>query len=105
MKRVIKNKKKMKNTMYIVFGTFALLLFMITRANPSFANEWLIIDEALDKIAEQTVILDPLPEEDESETSNETLEEWENITEPRINSRRKGSWMRWKFSRFRRWWR
>jgi predicted nucleic acid-binding Zn ribbon protein len=39
MKRVIKNKKKMKNTMYIVFGTFALLLFMITRTNPSFANE------------------------------------------------------------------
>jgi hypothetical protein len=39
MKRVIKNKKKMKNTMYIVFGTFALALFGITRINPSYANE------------------------------------------------------------------
>ena len=77
----------MKNTMYIVFGTFALLLFMITRSNPSFAEEWLLIDEALNKIAEQIVITDPLPEEDESETSNETLEE--DVTEPEIDQEEK----------------
>jgi predicted nucleic acid-binding Zn ribbon protein len=39
MKRVIKNQKKMKNTMYIVFGVFALALFAITRSNPSYAEE------------------------------------------------------------------
>jgi predicted nucleic acid-binding Zn ribbon protein len=39
MKRVIKNKKKMKNTMYIVFGVFALALFGVTMWNPSYANE------------------------------------------------------------------
>ena len=82
MKRVIKNKKKMKNTMYIVFGTFALLLFMITRTNPSFANEWLIIDEALDKIAEQTIPSDNVSGED-SEVSDESIE-GENPTEPEI---------------------
>ena len=83
MKKVIKNKKRMKNIMYIVFWTFALLLFMITRTNPSFANEWLIIDDALDKVAEQTVISDPLPEEDGPETSDESLEG--DVTEPELN--------------------
>jgi predicted nucleic acid-binding Zn ribbon protein len=39
MKRVIKHQKKMKNTMYIVFGVFALALFAITRANPSYASD------------------------------------------------------------------
>ena len=50
MKRVIKHQKKMKNTMYIVFGAFALALFAITRINPSYANDWLMIDNALDAI-------------------------------------------------------
>jgi hypothetical protein len=36
----------------------------------------------LDKIAEQTVILDPLPEEDESETSDESLDG--DVTEPEL---------------------
>jgi hypothetical protein len=31
MKKVIKHPKKMKNAMYIVFGVFALALFVITR--------------------------------------------------------------------------
>jgi predicted nucleic acid-binding Zn ribbon protein len=39
MKRVIKNQKKMKNTMYIVFGVFALALFGVTMLNPSYAEE------------------------------------------------------------------
>jgi hypothetical protein len=29
----------MKNTMYIVFGVFALALFGVTMWNPSYANE------------------------------------------------------------------
>jgi hypothetical protein len=36
----------MKNIMYIVFGIFALALFTITRANPSYASDWLILDNA-----------------------------------------------------------
>jgi hypothetical protein len=39
MKRVITNKEKMKNAMYIVFGVFALALFAITRIHPSYAND------------------------------------------------------------------
>ena len=39
MNKIITNKKKMKNTMYIVFGIFALVLFTITRANPSYASD------------------------------------------------------------------
>ena len=53
MRRVIKNQKKMKDTMYIVFGVFALALFGITMLNPSYAEEWLIIDDALDAVAQQ----------------------------------------------------
>ena len=103
MKKVIKNPKKMKNAMYIVFGVFALVLFGITMLNPSYAEEWLIIDDALDaviwqmttgswgfeKVEEQKVI-QPVEEDEGGEitepadpvepevTPVEKIEEWEN---------------------------
>ena len=98
MKRVIKDQNKMKNTMYIVFGVFALALFGITMSNPSYAEEWLIIDDALDAVAQQITsgswgfekveeekLIQPV-ENDEGEdkdivepevTSDEEIEEWE----------------------------
>jgi hypothetical protein len=39
MNKIIRNNEKMKNIMYIVFGIFALALFTITRANPSYASD------------------------------------------------------------------
>ena len=103
MRRVIKNKKKMKNAMYIVFGVFALALFGVTMWNPSYAEEWLIIDDALDaviwqmttgswgfeKVEEQKVI-QPVEEDEGGEITEpadpaepevipvEEIEEWEN---------------------------
>ena len=99
MRRVIKNQKKMKDTMYIVFGVFALALFGITMWNPSYAEEWLIIDEALDAImqwtemygswgfekVEEEKLIQPV-EDDECEDADivefeitpvEEIEEWE----------------------------
>ena len=66
MKRVITNKEKMKNAMYIVFWVFALALFAITRIHPSYANEWLMIDDALDAIVLYWEV-DQLPEDEEVE--------------------------------------
>ena len=43
----------MKNTIYVIFGLFALALFCITMLNPSYAEEWLIIDDALDVVVWQ----------------------------------------------------
>jgi len=99
MRRVIKNQKKMKNTMYIVFWVFALALFGITMLNPSYAEEWLIIDDALDaimqwtemygswgfeKVEEEKMILPVEEDEGEDEdvvesevTPVEEIEEWE----------------------------
>ena len=50
MKKVIKNPKKMKNAMYVVFGVFALALFVITRTWNSYATDGLMIDNALDSV-------------------------------------------------------
>ncbi len=75
MKKVIKNQKKMKNTMYIVFGVFALALFGVTIINPSYASEWLIIDEALDAI----VLYWEVETAKDEEVVEETQDEEENI--------------------------
>ena len=70
--------------MYIVFGTFALLLFMITRSNPSFAEEWLIIDDALDAIAESTVVSNPSLDDEKLNVEENQSSEDEDITEPEL---------------------
>ena len=95
MKKVIKHPKKMKNAMYIVFGVFALALFTITRIHPSYANEWLMIDDALDAIVLYWEV-EQLPEDEEVEgVQNEEVqengqiqdvEEDENIVEPEETS-------------------
>ena len=79
MKRVIKNQKKMKNAMYIVFGAFALALFAITRMHPSYANEWLMIDDALDAIVLYWEVETSTEEENVKEAQDEDAEEPELI--------------------------
>ena len=94
---MVKNQKKMKNTMYIVFGVFALTLFGITMLNPSYAEEWLIIDDALDAImqwremygswgfekVEEEKMIQPVEDHEDEDivepevTSDEEIEEWE----------------------------
>ena len=80
MKRVIKNQKKMKNAMYIVFGAFALALFAITRINPSYADNWLMIDNALDAIVLYWEVETATEDEnvDESQDEEEEISEVEN---------------------------
>ena len=80
MKKVIKHQKKMKNTMYIVFGAFALALFAITRINPSYANDWLMIDNALDAIVLYWEVETATEDEnvDESQDEEEEISEVEN---------------------------
>ena len=80
MKRVIKNQKKMKNAMYVVFGVFALALFTITRINPGYANDWLILDEALDVIVLNWEVEQLAEDEEVEEVQN--VEGEEDITEP-----------------------
>jgi len=80
MKKVIKHPKKMKNAMYVVFGVFALALFGITRSNPSYASDWLILDDALDIITVWNVIENSSPENNEWENKikGENQEQKEN---------------------------
>ena len=75
MKRVIKNQKKMKNTMYIVFGVFALALFIITRTNTSYANDGLNIDRTLDAIVLYWTVETEADEEDLRENDEEDFDE------------------------------
>jgi len=86
MKKVIKHPKKMKNAMYIVFWVFALALFAITRIHPGYADEWLMIDDALDAIVLYWEV-EQLPEDEEVEEVQEIeqaqeVEEEEYIVEP-----------------------
>ena len=95
MKKVIKHPKKMKNVMYIVFGAFALALFVITRTWNSYATDGLMIDNALDSIVLYGEV-EQLPEDEEVEEvqdeeaqeieQNQEIEEDEDIAEPEETS-------------------
>ena len=51
MKRVIKNKQKMKNTMFVVFWVYSLVLFGITNLNPSYAEEsGIMLDTVIENV-------------------------------------------------------
>ena len=54
MKRVITNKKKMKNTLFIIFWVYSLVLFGITNLNPSYASEWIVLDAVIESIVWDT---------------------------------------------------
>ena len=93
MKKVIKNPKKMKNAMYIVFGVFALALFVITRTWSSYATDGLMIDNALDSIVlygevEQLVEDEEVQESQDEETERvvKELEDEEEIVGSEENS-------------------
>ena len=78
MKHIIKNPRKMKKTLFLIFSVFSVLLLLITKSHSAYANDGLVIDEMLDAIAMYNI---KIPEDKYEKMRENVMDELKHLTE------------------------